>query len=89
MGGAEGRQERKMTISHERRKARIREYSRPLRDKKASCCASRCHQLVAIFRHIDGKTFPLWEADDMKYRALRRELGHRNDKDLRLFLESL
>lgn len=78
-----------MTISHERRKARIRKYRQPLRDKKASCCANRCRQVIAVFRHVDGKTFPLCEKDDMKYRALRRELGRKNDKDLRLFLESL
>ena len=78
-----------MTISHERRKARIRKYRKTLFARKADCCASRCHQPMAVFRHVDGKTFPLCTDDDRKYRALRRELGRRNDKDLKFFLESL
>jgi len=45
-----------MTISHERRKARIRKYRRLLRDKKVT-----------------------WQ----------RELGHRNNIYLKIFLESL
>jgi len=77
-----------VTISHERRKVRIRKYRKTLFARKADCCASRCRQPVAIFRYVDGKTFPLCTGDDQRYRALRRELGHRNDKNLKLFLES-
>lgn len=78
-----------MTISHERRKKRIRKYRKPLRDWKADCFIQRCRQRVVIYRHLEGKIIPLCADHDEQYHAMRREYGRRSDYDLRTFLESL
>ena len=73
-----------MTISHERRKARIRKYRKSLFARKADCCARKCRQVVAVFRHIDSKTISLCAKDDERFRGMRRKkYGDR------LLLESL
>ena len=78
-----------MTVSHERRKARIKEYRKPLRDKKAICFVPKCRDPVAVYRHIGDETIPLCADHDERYRTVRREYERRSDYDLRVFLESL
>lgn len=78
-----------MTISRERRKARIRKYRKSLLAKKADCFIHKCRQPVIVYQHIGDKTTPLCAGHDETYRALRRELKSRSDHDLMLLLESL
>ena len=78
-----------MTISHERRKAQVREYRKRLLAQKANCFVPKCREKVAVYRHLSGETIPLCADHDEKYRTIRREYGRRSDYDLRVFLESL
>ena len=58
-----------MTISRERRKARIRKYRKLLFARKADCFVRKCRQVVAVYRHIGDKTIPLCADHGEKYRA--------------------
>ena len=72
-----------MTISHERRKAQIKKFRKPLIAHKADCFRKRCHEIVAVYRHVAGETVPLCYEDDRKFREMRKKELARSLEDVR------